>query len=84
MTSLATRYAGLYASYEITPLLKWVNYVVLNADDRSHAVDSRLVWSIDPAADVTFGVQRFTGAAGSEFATLPNAVQVQLQWFFKS
>lgn len=84
VTSLATRYAGLYASYEITPLLKWVNYVVLNADDRSHAVDSRLVWSIDPAADVTFGVQRFTGAAGSEFATLPNAVQVQLQWFFKS
>lgn len=84
VTSLATRYAGLYASYEITPLLKWVNYVVLNADDRSHAVDSRLVWSIDPAADVTFGVQRFTGAAGSEFATLSNAVQVQLQWFFKS
>jgi hypothetical protein len=46
LTSLATRYAGLFASYEITPLLKWMTYAVLNADDRSHAVDSRLVWSI--------------------------------------
>ena len=84
VTSLATRYAGLYASYEITPLVKWVTYVVRNADDRSRAVDSRLVWSIGPATDLTFGVQRFTGAAGSEFAALPSAFQVQLQWFFKS
>jgi len=83
VASLATRYAGLYASYEITPLLKWVNYVVLNADDRSHAIDSRLVWSVGPATDLTFGVQQFTGAVGREFATAHNAVQVQLQWFFK-
>ncbi len=82
VTNLATRYAGLYASYEITPLLKWMTYAVLNADDRSHAVDSRLVRSIGPAADLTFGVQHFTGFAGSEFAASPNAVQVQLQWFF--
>ena len=83
LASLATRYAGLFASYEITPLLKWMTYAVLNADDRSRAVDSRLVWSIAPATDLTFGVQRFTGTAGSEFAASPNAVQVQLQWFFR-
>lgn len=83
LTSLATRYAGLFASYEITPLLKWMTYAVLNADDRSHAVDSRLVWSVAPATDLTFGVQHFTGTAGSEFAASPNAVQVQLQWFFR-
>ncbi len=82
LTSLATRYAGLFASYEITPLLKWMTYAVLNADDRSRAVDSRLVWSIGPAADLIFGVQYSAGAAGSEFAASPNAVQVQLQWFF--
>ncbi len=84
VTSLARRYVGLYAAYELTPLLKWVNYVVRNADDRSQGVDSRLVWSMAPATDLTFGVQRFTGSAGSEFAALPNAYQVQLQWFFKS
>lgn len=83
VASLATRYAGLFASYEITPLLKWMTYVVLNADDRSRAVDSRLVWSIGPATDLIFGVQHFTGPAGSEFAASPNAVQVQLQWFFR-
>ena len=81
--NLATRYTGLYASYEITPLLKWTTYAVLNADDRSRAIDSRLVWSIAPATDLTFGVQLFNGSVGSEFAASPNAVQVQLQWFFR-
>ncbi len=83
VASLATRYAGLFASYEITPLLKWMTYVVLNADDRSRAVDSRLVWSIGSATDLIFGVQHFTATAGSEFAASSNAVQVQLQWFFR-
>lgn len=83
VTSLATRYAGLFASYEITPLLKWTTYGVLNADDRSRAVDSRLAWSIGAATNLIFGVQLFAGSAGSEFAASPNAVQVQLQWFFR-
>ncbi|MBQ1764512.1 MAG: hypothetical protein IIZ92_16660 [Aquincola sp.] len=81
--NLATRYTGLYASYEITPLLKWVSYAVRNADDRSRAIDSRLVWSIGPAMDLTVGVQHYNGTEGSEFAAVPNAVQLQLQWFFR-
>jgi hypothetical protein len=84
VASLATRYAGLYASYEITPLLKWITYTVVNADDRSRAIDSRVVRSIAPNLDLTLGVQRFSGAVGSEFARLSNAFHVQLQWFFKS
>lgn len=83
VTNLATRYAGLYASYEFTPLLKWITYAVLNVDDRSRAVDSRIVWSVAPDADLIFGVQRFTGGAGSEFATSPDAFQVQIQWYFR-
>jgi hypothetical protein len=82
LTSLATRYAGLFASYEITPLLKWMTYAVLNADDRSRAVDSRLVWSVAPATDLTFGVQHFTRTAGSEFAASPSAFHAHMQWFF--
>lgn len=81
--NLATRYTGLYASYEITPLLKWVSYTVRNADDRSRAIDSRLVWSIGPSMDLTVGVQHYDGTEGSEFAAVPNAVQLQLQWFFR-
>jgi hypothetical protein len=82
VSTLATRYAGLFASYEITPLLKWVNYAVVNVDDGSHGFDSRLVWSWRNNLDLTIGVQRFTGSAGSEYARMPNAAFAQLQWFF--
>lgn len=82
VSNLATRYAGLFASYEITPLLKWVNYAVVNVDDGSHGFDSRLVWSWRNNLDLTIGVQRFTGSAGSEYARMPNAAFAQLQWFF--
>tara|TARA_B100001105_G_scaffold240816_1_gene219710 strand:+ start:1550 stop:2707 length:1158 start_codon:yes stop_codon:yes gene_type:complete len=80
---LATRYAGLYASYEFTPLLKWVSYAVRNGDDRSRAIDSRLVWSVAPSTDLAVGVQRYDGTRGSEFVAVPDAFQLQLQWFFR-
>lgn len=80
--NLATRYASLYISYEVTPLLKWMSYVVVNADDRSRAIDSRLVWSWRSDLELTIGLQRFTGLAGSEYARMPNAAFAQLQWFY--
>jgi hypothetical protein len=82
VSNLATRYAGLVASFEITPLLKWVNYAVVNADDHSRGLDSRLVWSWRNNLDLTIGVQRFAGSAGSEYARMPNAAFAQVQWFF--
>lgn len=82
VSSLATRYAGLVASFEITPLLKWVNYAVVNADDHSRGFDSRLVWSSRNNLDLTIGVQRFAGSAGSEYARMPSAAFAQVQWFF--
>ena len=80
--TLATRYAGLFAGYDITPLLKWTTYFVLNADDHSRALDTRLVWSLRSDVDLTAGVQRFAGSAGSEYGSLHNAALLQLQWFF--
>jgi hypothetical protein len=80
--SLATRYLGLIASYEVTPLLKWTTYAILNADDRSRAIDSRLVWSAREDLELTIGVQRFGGRANSEYGTVPAAWQGQAQWFF--
>lgn len=82
VNGLATRYAGLYASYEITPLLKWTTNVAVNLDDRSRGVDSRLVWSWRPKADLTVGVQRFSGNGRSEYGRMPNAAFAQWQWFF--
>ncbi len=82
MTSLATRYAGLYAAYEITPLLKWVTYAVVNADDRSRAVDTRLVWSWRDDLELTLGAQRFCGSAASEYGRLRDGAFAALKWFF--
>lgn len=82
VASLATRYAGLYASFEITPLLKWMTYVVVNGDDGSRAIDTRLVWSVRPDLELTAGVQRFGGRSGSEYGSAAAAWQAQLQWFF--
>ena len=80
--TLATRYLGLFAGYELTPLLKWNNYLVVNLDDRSRALDSRLIWSLRSNLDMTFGLQRFGGSRGSEYAQQRDSMHVRLQWFF--
>ena len=80
--SPATRYAGLYASYEVTPLLKWNTYAVRNLDDRSRGVDTRLVWSWRANVDLTAGFQRFAGRSGSEYGGMPRAVLAQWQMYF--
>lgn len=76
------RRAGLFIGYDITPLLKWANYLVANLGDRSRGADIRLVWSVRPDVDLTLGLQRFDGRAGSEYGQLRSATFAQAQWFF--
>ncbi len=82
ISSLATRYVGLMVSYEVTPLLRSVTYAVFSADDRSRAVDSRLVWSVRPDLELTVGMQGFGGGGNSEFGVMPALWQGQVRWFF--
>lgn len=82
VASLATRYAGLYVAYEITPLWKWVSYVVRNADDRSQALDTRLVWSVRADLEAVLAVQRFAGSRLSEYGRRPDSGFVSLTWYF--
>lgn len=82
VVSLATRYWGLFMSYELTPLLKSNNYVVFNADDNSRGIDLRLVWSVRPDLDLTLGGRSFSGGPGSEYMRLGNSVYAQAQWYF--
>lgn len=82
VVSLATRYWGAFMSYELTPLLKSLNYFVLNADDNSRGVDLRLLWSVRPDTDLVFGGRNFWGAAGTEFRGRGNAVYIQAQVYF--
>lgn len=82
MVSLATRYWGLFMSYELTPLLKSNNYVVYNADDNSRGIDIRLVWSVRTNVDLSLGGRSFSGIPGSEYGRLGNSVFAQAQWYF--
>ena len=80
--NVGRRYFGAYASYEITPLLKWVNYLVVNLADRSRYLAPSLTYSVRTNLDLTFGVQWFLGNVGSEYGRFNHVYYTQLQWFF--
>jgi hypothetical protein len=80
--SLARNYAGFYAGYEITPLLKWNNYLVLNLDDRSHYFSPSVAYSLTENLEWTVGLQQFGGAVRAEYGRMPDFYYTQLKWFF--
>ena len=80
--TLARHYLGLRAGYEITPLLKLNTDIVVNLDDSSRFIAPSLNYSIRANLDAAFGLRRFSGAAGSEFARVPNAATLSVQRFF--
>ena len=80
--SVAKHYAGGYMSYEITPLLKWEGYVVVNLDDHSRFVSPLLTYSIKTNLDWQIGAQFFMGSSGSEFGHFHHIFYTQIQWFF--
>lgn len=81
-TALARRYVGVHAGYELTPLWKWDNDLVVNLADHSRYLASSLTCSLQSNLDLRLGVQRFSGAAGTEYSRPPDVVYVQLQRFF--
>ena|SRR3990167_586199 len=80
--TLARRYLGVHAGYEITPLLKLNTEFVVNLDDRSRFFAPGITYSIRTNLDGSFGLRRFSGATGSEYSRPPSAVYLSLQWFF--
>ena len=80
--SVGRRYFGGYVGYEITPLLKSTNYLVLNLADRSRYFSPTLVYSLRTNVDLTLGLQLFSGPQGSEYARLNDAYYAQIQWYF--
>ncbi len=80
--NVGRRYFGGYLAYELTPLVKWTNYLVLNLADRSRFFAPALAFSLQTNLDLTVGVQLFGGSQGSEYARFNDVYYVQLQWFF--
>ncbi|MBE0612162.1 MAG: hypothetical protein IH604_00700 [Burkholderiales bacterium] len=80
--SVGRRYFGGYAGYEITPLLKSTNYLVVNLGDRSRYFSPNLIYSLSTDVDLTLGAQLFSGGQGSEYARLNDTFYAQIQWYF--
>ncbi|MBI4195986.1 MAG: hypothetical protein HY526_13015 [Betaproteobacteria bacterium] len=80
--NVGRRYVGLFAGYEITPLLKWNNYFVGNLADQSSYFSPSLTYSMKTNLDWTVGVQLFRGSNGSEYGRFNDVYYTQLQWFF--
>ncbi|WP_175817026.1 hypothetical protein [Burkholderia diffusa] len=80
--SVARHYLGGYAGYEITPLLKFQGYVVLNLDDGSRFFSPVFTYSIKTNVDWAIGAQFFMGSPSSEYGHLHNVYYTQVQWFF--
>lgn len=80
--TVGRRYAGLYLSYELTPLLKTQNWLAVNLDDRSRYLSPRLVYSATENLELSAGAQLFAGPAASEFGRRRNLYFVSLQRFF--
>jgi len=80
--NVGRRYFGGYLGYEITPLIKSANYLVVNLADRSRFFSPALIFSLQANLDLSVGVQFFGGSPGSEYARLNDLYYAQLQWFF--
>ena len=80
--NVARRYFGGYAAYEITPLLKWMNFLVVNLDDRSRYFSPVLVYSVRENIDLSLGLQRFSGDPGSEYGSFSRVHYASATFFF--
>lgn len=80
--TVGRRYAGLHASYELTPLLKTQNWIAANLDDRSWYFSPRLVYSATENLELSAGAQWFGGSAAGEFGRRRNLYFISLQRFF--
>ena len=80
--NVGRRYFGGYAGYEITPLLKWANYLVLNVGDHSRFYSPELTFSLRENVGFRIGAQLFGGSAESEYGRFHDLYYAELQWSF--
>ena len=83
MLNVGRYYGAIAASYELTPLVKIADYVVLNINDRSGVVWPQLEYSAAANLVIAAGVQRFTGRPQSEYGRFSNLLHAEVRWFFQ-
>lgn len=73
---------GLWLKYEITPLVKWENFLLYDLDDKSNFFNPELKYNLWANLDLTLGAQLFWGNSDSEFGDYQNLYYTQMQYFF--
>lgn len=80
--NVAKHYTGAHLRYDVTPLLRSENHLILNHDDASRFFAPSLVYSLTSDWDAAVGVQLFSGDADSEYGRFHNVYYAYLQRFF--
>ena len=80
--NVARHYVGARLNYELTPLLRTENYLIINRDDGSRFFAPSLVYSLAANWDWAVGAQFFSGDAGSEYGRFYEVYHTHVQWFF--
>ncbi|HJX10150.1 MAG TPA: hypothetical protein VJ733_06565, partial [Candidatus Binatia bacterium] len=80
--NVARSYVGARLKYELTPLLRTENYLIINRDDGSRFFAPSLVYSLAANWDWAVGAQFFSGDSGSEYGRFHEVYHTHVQWFF--
>lgn len=73
---------GAQVGYDLSPLLKWDNYVIFDLDGRSIFLNPELKYNMKPNLDITLGVQIFSGIGSSEFGEYKDVYYAELKYYF--
>ncbi|MBE9504372.1 MAG: hypothetical protein IME96_09375 [Proteobacteria bacterium] len=75
-------YIGVDVGYDLTPLTRFENLLILNLMDGSRFYSPFLASSLRENMDLTLGIQLFAGDTGNEFGGLENLAYAQFSLFF--
>ncbi len=79
---LGRDYFGFGATYDITALLKFECYGIMNLNDGSFFAGPKISWQMMQNWDFSAGVQVFNGRDRSEYGNVRDLGFLQVQWFF--
>ncbi|MCX5686382.1 MAG: hypothetical protein NTW09_02830 [Candidatus Omnitrophica bacterium] len=73
---------GAQVGYDLTPLLKWDNYMIFDLNGNSLFVNPELKYNLKPNLDITLGAQVFWGPADSEFNDYKDIYYGEMKYYF--
>lgn len=73
---------GVFASYEITPLLKFEKWTICDPEGKSISFNPEFVYNIFTNVDISAGTELFWGSEASEYGNYQNVYYSQLKIYY--